>query len=800
MCIIHNYIQYMKFIAILLVIQSCISFQIFAQQISIGNVKGTVIDSKTKQPLVGVTVQIVETKQGAITDTNGNFIINAVKVGKYIVKASSLGYTSALLTEQSVLNGKTLSLSIELNEDFIRLKTIEISAFRYENNKTKPISTFSFSRDEISLNPGAQGDIFRAIGMLPGVSSSGGIYSAIAVRGQGVRDNVYMVDDIPLTEVGHLEGNSFFNDPNGGRFSIFAPRVIDNAIFQGGAFGAEFGRRSASYLGLSIKEGNNESTVIDGQLDLLGVSLNYDGKSYFHDKTTLFLSARYQNFYPLVHLVGLQNLGLPSYADFIVKTTTELDAKNKLSILTIISPESFVRDMDNVYADKDLNLLYLPDFKRNKTLVGANLRTLIGATSVWKNILYFTNYSSTVHVGKAYPGQDSNGILRSNIFANINPIQTQQYSENKWGFRSIMETSFLKNDRLIIGIEGDLLQLFNDRKLLVNDTNFIFRRNQLLNPTQNFQVITPDFVNANFDDFSFNGSGFISYFIEFSNKLSMNIGLRSDYSGFSQEIVIAPRANINYDLNENNSLSFGAGIYYQDPVYSDIADLPQGNTLTMEKTQQLIVSYKSYLPDDIKITLEGWYKHFSNMVTTPINGSILRNNNGTGFGQGIDITVTKRLTKEWHGIMSYSYMEVKRNDHDGLGLYDFSFSQPHQINFMVSYQISPALSISGKYRYATGRPTDNYQIYSNVLNNTDNYLFGMELLGRNQGRLPHFSSLDIRINYSFYLSDIKFIAFFDIVNILNRKIANSENFNYFRGKTYFDGLAIFPTGGLKFEF
>lgn len=26
--------------------------------------------------------------------------------------------------------------------------------------------------------------------MLPGVSSSGGIYSAIAVRGQGVRDNV----------------------------------------------------------------------------------------------------------------------------------------------------------------------------------------------------------------------------------------------------------------------------------------------------------------------------------------------------------------------------------------------------------------------------------------------------------------------------------------------------------------------------------------------------------------------------------------------------------------------------------
>ena len=407
----------MKFITTLIVLHSCISLSIFAQESSTGNMKGTVIDSRTKQPLAGVTVQIVETKQGTKTDTNGNFRISTVKVGKYIVKASYIGYTSALLTEQSVLNGKTLSLSIELNEDIIHADTVEISAFRYENNKTKPISTFSFSRDEISLNPGAQGDIFRAIGMLPGVSSSGGIYSAIAVRGQGVRDNVYMVDDIPLTEVGHLEGNSFFNDPNGGRFSIFAPRVIDNAIFQGGAFGAEFGRRSASYLGLNIKEGNSENTVIDGQLDLLGISLNYDGKSYFHDKTTLFLSARYQNFYPLVHLVGLQNLGLPVYADFIIKTTTELNAKNKLSILTIISPESFVRDMDNVYADKDLNLLYLPDFKRNKILAGVNLRTLLGTTSVWKNILYFTNYSSTVQVGKAYPAQDSNGILRNSTFA-----------------------------------------------------------------------------------------------------------------------------------------------------------------------------------------------------------------------------------------------------------------------------------------------------------------------------------------------------------------------------------------------
>jgi hypothetical protein len=76
----------------------------------------------------------------------------------------------------------------------------------------------------------------------------------------------------------------------------------------------------------------------------------------------------------------------------------------------------------------------------------------------------------------------------------------------------------------------------------------------------------------------------------------------------------------------------------------------------------------------------------------------------------------------------------------------------------------------------------------------------MELVGRNTERLPLFSSLDLRVNYMFKINRIKFTSFFDVVNVLNRQIANNENFNYLFGKTFYDGIAIFPTGGLKFEF
>lgn len=113
--------------------------------------------------------------------------------------------------------------------------------------------------------------------------------------------------------------------------------MIDNAQFQGGGFSAQYGRRSSSYLGLGIKDGNNESVTIDGQLDLLGATINYDGPSYLFKKTSLFISARYQDFTQLVKMVNLKDLGIPKYQDFIFKSTSQLGKKNYYSLIWVMN-------------------------------------------------------------------------------------------------------------------------------------------------------------------------------------------------------------------------------------------------------------------------------------------------------------------------------------------------------------------------------------------------------------------------------------------------------------------------------
>ena len=784
---------------ILFLVVTLFSKIVFGQQLNYGSLKGRILDKDNNQPIGGALVILSIDQVSVISDSLGLFEFKKVKSGNYTIEVRLLGYENQLINDINVLPNKSTFKEINLQEAINTLEGVEVKAFKYENNRVTPISSYSFSREEISLNPGSQGDIFRAIGMLPGVSSSGGIYSAIAVRGQGVRDNVYMVDDIPLTEVGHLEGNSFFNDPNGGRFSIFAPRVIDNAQFQGGGFGPEYGRRSASYLGLGIKEGNEHNAIIDGQVDLLGITVNYDGPTKVLKKTNIFISARYQNFYGLVNLVGLKDIGLPIYGDLILKTTTALNPKNKLSFIGIVSPESYVRDIENVYADKKLNLLYLPNFKRNKVVLGVNLRTLTSSKSYWKNVLYFTSYTSNVKVGKAFPDADTLANLNNPIIPYIESVQTQNYAETKLGYRSLFNLTVNKNQKLAAGVEIDLQKLSNERVLEFNDTNFVYRTAELLNPTLKYQPIYPQFVNANFNNASINYSAFVNYSLLFGKRISINAGLRYDYTGFSNQHVVSPRLSGSYYLNERNSLNFGYGIYYQDPVYSDIADQPSGNNLRMEEVTQYILGYRRYFTSDLKLTIEVWYKKFDNMVVTPINGTVLKNNNGTGWGNGLDINLTKRLISKLHGQIGYSFIEVKRNDQDGIGEYNFAFSQPHQFNLMLSYKANRHWLFSMKYRYATGKPKDNYIIHRDVLNNLDYLRYSKELVGRNELRLPDFTSLDLRVNYNFKFRTANLTIFIDIVNVFNKQIANSESFNSITGQNYYDGLAIFPTGGLKFE-
>lgn len=776
-----------------------ISWSSYCQQTGI--LKGKIIEQATKQPIIGANIILKTTQKGILTDTLGEFSINDIAEGNYTIVVSSIGFQAKEITDIIITRTKTFYTEIELLDEVTTLKEVTVKYFKNENSAVMPISTYSFSREEISRNPGAQGDIFRAIGILPGVSSSGGQFSAIAVRGQGIRDNVYMVDDMPMFEVSHLEGSSSgFNDPNGGRFSIFAPRVIDNAVFQGGGFAAQYGRKSASFLGLGIKEGNKITSTLSGQFDLLGATLIYDGLSGFDKKTTVFATARYQNFTLLKKVVGLKNIGLPVYGDYMLKTTTEINAKNKLSIVAMYNPEQYDKTINDVIESDKVEEISLVSTTNNKALVGLNLRTLTSKNSYWKNVMYYRNLTIDNAIGSSLPNANADGSFSSKT--NIpyeNDLKTIKNNQTEIGYRSIF-TQYINKTTLTAGVDVARVAIDYTRNLKRADTLYSFTaRDFRPTPPQYFVVLQPQYFNAAFNDFAFNTSAYLDYSFTIFKTLTLNSGVRYDYTGFAKQHTVSPRLSGSLQLNGKSSLNFATGIFFQDPLLTDVADQPITNKLKNEQTIQYLLGYKNYFENDLKLVVETYYKDFDKLVVRPFSGQSLLNNAGTGFAYGVDVNLTKRLSEKYYGQIGYSYSQSKRDDNDGQGSYNYTYSQPHIFSFLGSYKPNNKWVFSTKFRYATGRPKDTYIVHPNIFNNTNFNRFSQEILLKNGARLNDFISFDIRADHHIQIKKTSITAFLDIVNVLNRFNESAEAFQPITGKNYFDGLAIFPSFGLRLE-
>src|SRR3989339_896020 len=62
-----------------------------------GTIKGTITDANTKETLIGATVVLQGTTTGAISDFDGNFLIEKVTKGSYNLVISYISYDNQII-------------------------------------------------------------------------------------------------------------------------------------------------------------------------------------------------------------------------------------------------------------------------------------------------------------------------------------------------------------------------------------------------------------------------------------------------------------------------------------------------------------------------------------------------------------------------------------------------------------------------------------------------------------------------------------------------------------------------------
>ncbi len=767
-----------------------------------GNISGSILDGETKQPLPGVTVRLTGTVKGTISDNNGEFHLNDIEEGIYQMEFSFIGYGVHIEKDVRVIRGKTTRVrDVELTVQSVQNKEVVIKAGLFEDDRDKTINTFSYNRDEILRAPGTGGDIFRAIETLPGVSSAGGEFTAFSVRGGSPKDNIILIDNIPFDRIAHFDRGNEDQEVQGGRFSIFTPGVIDAATFQAGGFSAKFGGKNSSIVSLKVKEGNRNDLTVNGTYDIIGWELNYDGPSYISESTSVLFSARKQDFKNILSWTGQKDLGDPSFMDILLKTTTSIGRNHKISFLGIFSPELFDRNIDHVYESENAYDTDLIRQSENKRVAGINWRALLGNNMYLLTTAYYKNKDVAITLGQVN-NDPVNGVRPQKSNARVIADKYRNFGfEEEMGLKLEYNLQLSKDLSLVAGGEMKRFSANYEWTLSMPDTIFTFKQTDYRpDPAKYYIVATPAGLNTKFDDAANSANAFLEVTANPVSSLSFNAGGRFEYAGFSETSYFSPRLSISWYANPDIRFNFASGVYFQAPDMLLLTESPLNKSLKNERSVHLIGGVTGYLSDEYKITLETYYKDFSDLIVRPDRTSSARVNGGKGWAAGLDISLVKRLSNNWYGQINYSYSQSKRNDDLGEGWYNSDFSQPNIFNILIGYQFDEEWAISAKWKYATGRPKDAYTIHENVLNNPDVVRYSKEITGNNALRYDDFHTLNIRVDYRKQFGKIALVTFLDISNVYSRLNVNEERFIYRDGTVVKKGFQILPTMGVKVEF
>ena len=167
---------------------------------------GKITDSNNHTSLAGARVHIADLNVSAIADSLGNYRINNIPGGYYMVEVSSIGYATKI--ESVIIKGNTKKDYL-LEPSPTQLKEVIVTGVISATDKQEaPVSVTTMNYDELLQNSST--NVIDAIAKAPGVSAmtDGQSISKPVIRGLGynrvltVNDGVEQVDQAWFDEFG----------------------------------------------------------------------------------------------------------------------------------------------------------------------------------------------------------------------------------------------------------------------------------------------------------------------------------------------------------------------------------------------------------------------------------------------------------------------------------------------------------------------------------------------------------------------------------------------------------------------
>ena len=547
-------------------------------------VKGYVIDSATRESLIGVS--IVEDKYGNGTSSNAfGFYSILIKGDSALLSYSYVGYKSHDIVFKCV---KDTSVNIVLSPLVVQIQEVKIKVNKVKASEEVVVGQLNIDPKKLNVMPSFAGetDPLKVMQLMPGVKSGQEGTNGIYVRGGNADQNLILLDDAPVYNPGHLLGF----------FSVFNNDAIKDVKLVKGGFDAQYGGRLSSVVDIRTEDGNMQKTEIEGGVGLLSSRITVQGP--IKKDTVSYLIAARRSY--IDQLSKLANFPVPYYFyDLNGKVNYKINAKTRL-----YASAYFGKDILNIKEDNNQDLGSLSGFGFNLQNSTATIRLNREHSSK-----LFANYS-VITTGFGY---DVSGTLTGNSILVRSTIRD-------WGFKTDFNYYLNNKHSLKFGTFA-IAHVFTP--------NFISTSGQITEFIKSRKPI-PIYMTEY--------AAYVSDQFKVNKRWLLNSGLRT--SGAIVQgtpyLALEPRLAVSYSINSNLSLkaSYTKMRQYMHLVSSSTVSLPTDlwypvthNVKPLYSDQYTLGSEWRNSKSTFKIVLEGYYKKMQNVIQYKEGAEILLNDN-----------------------------------------------------------------------------------------------------------------------------------------------------------------------------
>lgn len=628
--------------------------------------QGRVTD-ENNDPIEFASVSCLKQGKMTMTSLKGEYSMQLHSADSVVIKFSMIGYKAKTRVLRRPRGKQTLQIVLHSDEN--QLGEVTVTGKKIETGQMEDIS-----KDNLKALPSASGNaVEELIQSQAGVSTHSELSSQYNVRGGSFDENSVYIDNVEiyrpfLVRSGQQEGISVIN-----------PDMVEKISFSTGGYEARYGDKMSSALNITYRKPKKfEATA---SASMLGASA-FVGVS--NKKVSWSNGFRYKTTKHLLGSMDTKGEYSPTFIDYQTYLTYTPNKRWEIKLLGNISDNHYNFTPD----DRETKFGTMENVKAFQVYFDGQekdvFRTFFGALGITRHFGEKTSLSLIASAfntreQEKYDIQGQYWLTQTETSENLGVGTYFQHARNYLkahveSAKLLFKTKYKKHD-----IEGAFT--FKKEKITENSVEYEMRDSSnysiphtgkdlyMIYSMRAKNVLDANRIEAYVQDaFRFTSNNEKTLY-------TLNYGVRLSHWSYTKETIVSPRVSLGIipAFNENVTMRFATGLYYQAPFFKELRDTTTQNGITYAslnskaKSQRSIhfiagFDYRFRMNNrSFKFTTEAYYKALGNLVPYSVNNVKVvyyGNNESSGHAAGIDLKLYGEFVPGTDSWLSLSLMNT----------------------------------------------------------------------------------------------------------------------------------------------